>query len=218
MDNNMDAGAVADAGIIFKYFPELTETQCHRFAMMGPLYREWNQRINVVSRKDIDNIYSHHVLHSLAIARLLTPVDGTAFMDFGCGGGFPGIPLAVLWPGCTFHLIDRVGKKIRVATEIAQSLGLANVTFQHGDAGECHRKFDFVISRAVMRLEALVPLARRNISTVSRNKLHNGLICLKGGDLASEVEATQGDVLEVPITDYFKEQFFETKKIIYKPL
>lgn len=218
MDNNISAGVATDAGIIFKYFPDLTETQCHRFAMMGPLYREWNQRINVVSRKDIDNIYQHHILHSLAIAKFLTPIDGTTFMDFGCGGGFPGIPLAVLWPHCSFHLIDRIGKKIKVATEIAQSLGVANVTFQHGDAGECHRKFDFVISRAVMRLDALVPLACRNISPVSRNKLHNGLICLKGGDLAPEVEATHGEVLEVPVTDYFKESFFETKKIIFKPL
>lgn len=206
------------AEIIFRYFPNLDEIQKAQFEQLGELYSFWNDRINVISRKDIDQLYLHHVLHSLAIGMFVTPVDGTEIMDFGCGGGFPGIPLAILWPECRFHLIDRVGKKIRVATEIANAIGLENVTFQHGDAGECHKKFDYVVSRAVMRLEALVPLAKRNISQISRNKLPNGLICLKGGDLASEVEATKGDTLEVPLTDYFKESFFETKKLIYKPL
>jgi 16S rRNA (guanine527-N7)-methyltransferase len=204
--------------IIDKYFPGLSDKQKTQFAQLGPLYAEWNDKINVISRKDIDNLYPHHILHSLAIGKFISPVAGTEFMDFGCGGGFPGIPLAILWPDCNFHLIDRVGKKIRVATEVATAIGLTNVTFQHGDAGECHRQFDYVVSRAVMRLEALAPLAKRNISTTSRNKLPNGLICLKGGNLDSEMEATGGDILEVPLTDYFQESFFETKKLIYKPL
>ncbi len=203
--------------LINKYFPNLTDKQQNQFAQLGELYRSWNEKINVISRKDIDNIYLHHILHSLAIGKFFSPTDGTEMMDFGCGGGFPGIPLAILWPNCSFHLIDRVGKKIRVASEISQAIGLTNATFQHGDAGECHRKFDFVVSRAVMRLEALAPLAKRNISTVSRNKIPNGLICLKGGDLESEVEATGGDILEIPLSDYFEESFFETKKLIYKP-
>lgn len=206
------------AEIIFRYFPALSDTQHRQFALLGELYSQWNEKINVISRRDIANIYPHHILHSLAIAKFLTPVAASKILDFGCGGGFPGIPLAILWPDCGFHLIDRVGKKIKVAQEVAMTLGLTNVTFQHGDAGECHEKFDFVVSRAVMRLEALVPLARRNISRKSRNKLPNGLICLKGGDLASEVEAVKGEALEVPLADYFTEPFFETKKLVYVPL
>ena len=204
--------------IILRYFPELTATQRSQFAALGALYADWNEKINVISRKDIDNIYTRHILHSLAIARFMTPVAATQFLDFGSGGGFPGIPLAIMWPDCSFHLIDRIGKKVRVAREIAQAVGLGNVTFQHGDAGECHRRFDYVVSRAVMRLEALAPLAKRNISSRCINPLHNGLICLKGGDLAEEVEAAGGETIEVPLSDYFSESFFETKKLIYKPL
>lgn len=216
--NQATAPLPSQADIIFGYFPDLSNTQRLQFEQLGQLYTEWNEKINVISRKDIDNLYPHHILHSLAIARFITPAEGTEILDFGCGGGFPGIPLAIIWPQCKFHLIDRIGKKIKVAQEVARAIGLANVTFQHGDAGECHRKFDFVVSRAVMRLEALSPLAKRNISPKSRNKLPNGLICLKGGDLASEVEASKGDTLEVPLSDFFKEPFFETKKLIYKPL
>lgn len=203
---------------IYRYFPNLTQQQREQFAALGGLYTMWNERINVVSRRDIANIYPHHILHSLAIAKFITPAEGTAFMDFGCGGGFPGIPLAIIWPDCRFHLVDRVGKKITVAREVAAAVGLTNVTFQHGDAGECHERFDFVVSRAVMQLDALVPLARRNISRTGRNKLPNGLICLKGGDLAAELEATKGEILEVPLTDWFAEPFFQTKKLIYTKL
>lgn len=216
--NNHLAPLAEGAECIFKYFPDLTEAQRQQFGALGELYRSWNERINVISRKDIENIYPHHILHSLAIAKFFTPDEGTSMMDFGCGGGFPGIPLAILWPGCRFHLIDRVGKKITVAREVASAIGLTNVTFQHGDAGECHEKFEFVISRAVMRLEALAPLARRNVSAVSRNKLHNGLICLKGGDLSDEIGSTKGNVLEVPLSDWFDESYFQTKKLIYLPL
>lgn len=204
--------------IISKYFPTLTDKQQKQFQMIEPLYREWNEKINVISRKDIDNLYEHHILHSLSIAKFITPIDGTTFLDMGTGGGFPGIPLAIMWPECTFHLIDRIGKKIRVAQEIAAAIGLKNVTFQHGDIGECRNRYDYVVSRAVMRLEELVPLIRKNISHSSTNALPNGLLCLKGGDIISEIEATKAPVLEVPLSDYFSEEYFTTKELIYVKL
>ncbi len=204
--------------IISKYFPTLTDKQQKQFQMLDPLYREWNEKINVISRKDIDNLYEHHILHSLSIAKFITPIDGTTFLDMGTGGGFPGIPLAIMWPECTFHLIDRIGKKIRVAQEIAAAIGLNNITFQHGDIGECRNRYDYVVSRAVMRLEELVPLIRKNISHSSTNALPNGLLCLKGGDIISEIEATKAPVLEVPLSDYFSEEYFTTKELIYVKL
>lgn len=200
---------------ILKYFPQLSGRQQEQFARLGELYPEWNEKINVISRKDIDNLYTNHILHSLAIAKFITPVDGTAILDMGTGGGFPGIPLAVMWPGCRFHLIDRIGKKIKVATDIAEKIGLSNVTFQHGDIGECRVKYDFVVSRAVMRLDELVPLVKKNISRESRNAYPNGIICLKGGDLTSETHNLRYPTIEVPLTDYFSEPFFDTKKLIY---
>ncbi len=203
-----------DTEIISKYF-KLTELQTRQFDQLGELYPEWNSKINVISRKDIDNLYVNHILHSLAIARFLTPVPGTSFLDMGTGGGFPGIPLAILWQECRFHLIDRIGKKIRVAENIAQSLGLSNVTFQHGDIGECREKYDFVVSRAVMRLDELVPLVKKNISPKSFNAYPNGLICLKGGDLASEMAKVKYPIIEEPLDKYFSEPYFETKKLIY---
>lgn len=201
--------------IITKYFPALTERQIQQFEAIGPLYREWNDKINVVSRKDIDNLYEHHILHSLAIGKFITPVDGTRFLDLGTGGGFPGIPLAILWPGCRFHLIDRIGKKITVARSVAEAIGLDNVTFQHGDIGECRDKYDFTVSRAVMTLDKLIPLIRKNISTTDRNRLPNGLLCLKGGDLSEEIRLAHTPVLDVSLSDYFSESFFETKSLIY---
>lgn len=203
---------------ILKYFPHLTDHQREQFAAIGPLYKEWNEKINVISRKDIDNLYIHHILHSLAIAKFITPIEGTTLMDMGTGGGFPGIPLAIMWPDCQFHLIDRIGKKIKVAQSIAEEIGLANVTFQHGDIGECHQKFDFVVSRAVMRLEELVKLVRRNILPKGRNAFPNGLLCLKGGDLAAETAATGRPVVEVPVSDWFSEEYFATKSLIYVEL
>lgn len=193
---------------ILKYFPDLTQEQKERFAALGRLYPEWNEKINVISRKDIDNLYVHHILHSLAIAKFITPVDGTQMIDLGTGGGFPGIPLAIFWPGCKFHLIDRIGKKIKVASSIAEELGLDNVTFQHGDMGECKLKADYVISRAVMQLDELVKIAMRNVSTQNRNKLPNGLICLKGGELASELGRVKRPLIDVPLSDYFSEEYF----------
>lgn len=203
---------------ILKYFPEITDTQKCQFEMMGKFYPEWNAKINVISRKDIDNLYMNHILHSLSIAKFMTPVDGTTFLDMGTGGGFPGIPLATMFPNCHFHLIDRIGKKIKVATEIANEIGLKNVTFQHGDIGECRQKYDFVVSRAVMRLDELLPLIRKNIAKGGKNKYKNGLICLKGGELADELNAVNYPVIDYPITEFFNEQFFETKKIIYVPI
>lgn len=203
---------------LLKYFPTLTPRQIEQFEALGTLYPEWNEKINVISRKDIGNLYTHHILHSLAIARFFTPVDGTRFVDLGTGGGFPGIPLAILWPGCSFHLIDRIGKKIRVATEIASAIGLENVTLQHGDSGECHEKFDFVVSRAVMQLDELVRISARLVGKPSRNRIPNGLICLKGGDLGAELGRVKRPLLEVPLADYFSDPYFGGKDIVYVEL
>lgn len=200
---------------ILKYFPGLTDTQRERFAALGDLYSDWNSKINVISRKDIDNLYTHHVLHSLAIAKFMTPAEDSRMLDMGTGGGFPGIPLAIMWPDCKFHLIDRIGKKLKVAEAVADSIGLDNVTFQHGDIGECRDKFDFVVSRAVMTLDQLVPLVTKNIGHADRSKLPDGLICLKGGDLQAEIGNTRRPVLEIPVSDWFDEEYFSTKKLLY---
>lgn len=200
---------------ILKYFPSLTQRQIDQFTALGRLYPEWNEKINVISRKDIDNLYPHHILHSLAIAKFISPVDGTQFIDLGTGGGFPGIPLAIMWPDCGFHLIDRIGKKIKVATAIANEIGLTNVTFQHGDMGECKLKADYVVSRAVMQLDELVKMIGRNISGKNQNRIPNGLICLKGGELGSELGRVTRPVLDIPISDYFSDEYFKTKDLIY---
>ncbi|MDE6564502.1 MAG: 16S rRNA (guanine(527)-N(7))-methyltransferase RsmG [Muribaculaceae bacterium] len=207
---------------LLKYFPSLTESQLDAFSRMEVLYTEWNAKINVVSRADIGNIFSRHILHSLAIAAFFGELKtGTEILDLGTGGGFPGIPLAVMYPECHFHLIDRIGKKIKVASEIATAIGLRNVTFQHGDAGECHKKFDYVVSRAVMTLDGLVKIAQKNTlrSTPRKNRYSPGLVCLKGGNLDEEIAAA-GDraVIEIPVTDFFNQPDFETKEIIYVPL
>lgn len=201
--------------VIYKYFTGLSDVQKEQFHKLGELYPEWNSKINVISRKDIDNLYINHILHSLAIAKFLIPVDGTTILDMGTGGGFPGIPLAIMFPRCKFHLIDRIGKKIKVAQAVAEAIGLTNVTFQHGDIGECHEKFDFVVSRAVMRLDELIPLVRKNISKTQHNGIPNGLICLKGGDLDDELKKAQGQPLTDNLSTYFQEPFFETKKLIF---
>ena len=154
--------------VIEKYFPGLSGKQREQFEKLGPLYADWNSKINVISRKDIDNLYTNHILHSLAIAKFLQPAPGTTFLDMGTGGGFPGIPLAIMYPECRFHLIDRIGKKIKVAQAIAEAIGLTNVTFQHGDIGECRQKYDYVVSRAVMRLDELLPQGRRHLRRTAR--------------------------------------------------
>jgi 16S rRNA (guanine527-N7)-methyltransferase len=200
--------------IITKYF-KLTPRQTEQMEALGRLYPEWNDKINVVSRKDIDNLYEHHILHSLAIAKFLQPKAGTTFLDMGTGGGFPGIPLAIMWPDCTFHLIDRIGKKIRVAEDISKQIGLTNVTFQHGDIGECRQRYDFVVSRAVMRLDELIPLVKKNITPGGKNGYPNGIIVLKGGDLNSELSSLRCPIIEESLGTWFKEEFFDTKKLVY---
>ncbi len=201
---------------ISRFFPSLTEAQKEAFGKMLLLYPEWNGKINVISRKDIDNLEEHHILHSLAIAKFIRFTEGSHILDLGTGGGFPGIPLAVLMPEVNFHLIDRIGKKIRVAKEIAEAIGLKNVTFQHGDIGECHEKFDFVVSRAVMPQADLVALTRRNISRTGHNALPNGVIALKGGDLQEEVKQVKGMTSEiVPVYSYFPLEYFKDKYVVY---
>ena len=202
--------------IIEDYF-SLTDRQAEQFAQLDALYRDWNSKINVISRKDIDNLYEHHVLHSLAIAKLLPFQPGTSVLDVGTGGGFPGIPLAIMFPECRFMLIDSIGKKIKVATEVAQALGLTNVVCKQERAEEEKQKFDFVVSRAVMPLPDLVKLVRKNISNKQRNAVPNGLIVLKGGDLKAEL-APYKEAEVTPCSNYFRGEWFETKQVIYLPL
>jgi 16S rRNA (guanine527-N7)-methyltransferase len=203
---------------ILKYFPELNDTQRHQMAALESLYPEWNAKINVISRKDIDNLEINHLLHSLGLVKFVKFSPGTRVMDLGTGGGLPGIPLAIYYPDVTFHLVDRIGKKLKVAQDIAERIGLTNVTFQHGDVKEVKGKFDFVVSRAVMDLGDMVPLIKRFIDSEDRNAVPNGLICLKGGDLSGEVAKYRNLVLIDELSSYFKEDFFRTKKVLYLPL
>ncbi len=202
--------------IIGEYF-KLTDRQAEQFAQLDVLYRDWNSKINVITRKDIDNLYEHHVLHSLAIAKFLPFQPGTTILDVGTGGGFPGIPLAILFPECQFLLIDSIGKKIKVASEIAKALGLANVVCKQERAEEEKQKFDFVVSRAVMPMPDLVKLVRKNISPTHRNAIPNGLIVLKGGDLKEELRPFKEAEI-IPCTQWFKGEWFNTKQVIYLPL
>ena len=203
--------------IISDYF-KLTERQAEQFAQLDALYRDWNSKINVISRKDIDNLYEHHVLHSLAIAKLLPFQPGTSIMDVGTGGGFPGIPLAILFPECQFLLIDSIGKKIKVASEIAKALGLTNVVCKQERVEEEKQKFDFVVSRAVMPLPDLVKLIQKNISNKHRNAVPNGLVVLKGGDLKDEIAPYIKTAEVTPCSEWFKGEWFTTKQVIYLPL
>ena len=199
-------------------FFKLTDHQAEQFAQLDALYRDWNSKINVISRKDIDNLYEHHVLHSLAIGKLLPFQPGTTIMDVGTGGGFPGIPLAILFPECQFLLIDSIGKKIKVASEVAAALGLTNVVCKQERVEEEKQKFDFVVSRAVMPLSDLVKLVRKNISNKHRNAVPNGLVVLKGGDLQSELAPFIKTAELTPCSQFFPGAWFETKQIIYLPL
>ena len=203
--------------IIEDYF-SLTDRQAEQFAQLDALYRDWNSKINVISRKDIDNLYEHHVLHSLSIAKFLPFMPDTTILDVGTGGGFPGIPMAIMFPECRFVLIDSIGKKIKVSGEIAQALGLTNVVCRQERAEQEKQKFDFVVSRAVMPLPDLVKLVRKNISNKHRNAIPNGLIVLKGGDLKQEIAPFQKTAEVYPCSDWFKGEWFETKQLIYLPL
>ena len=201
--------------LILKYFPDLTEEQKRQFAALYDLYTDWNSKINVISRKDIENLYEHHVLHSLGIAKVIRFKPGTKVMDLGTGGGFPGIPLAILFPEVQFHLVDSIGKKVRVATEVANSIGLKNVTTRHARAEEEKQLFDFVVSRAVMPLTDLLKIIRKNISPKQQNALPNGLICLKGGELEKETMPVKNKTTMWNLKEFFGEEFFETKKVVY---
>lgn len=202
---------------ILRAFPNLTQKQKEQFETMMNLYPEWNAKINVISRKDIENLEVNHILHSLAIARFVDFTSGTTVLDMGTGGGLPGIPLAVMFPDVKFHLIDRIGKKLKVAKDIADKLQLTNVSLQHGDIGECHDRYDFVVSRAVMPQADLIKLVRKNISTENHNAIPNGVITLKGGDLQEELKSLRNSEI-IDISQFFKQPFFETKKIVYTPV
>lgn len=203
--------------IISKYFSNLSDEQIWKFAQLEKLYKDWNSKINVISRKDIDNLYSHHVLHSLAIGKYLTFKPGTNILDFGTGGGFPGIPLAILFPECNFKLIDGTQKKIMVVNEVAKSIGLKNVNAEHLRGENEMEKYDFVVSRAVMPLPNLVKIVTKNIAQRSCNALPNGIICLKGGDLQAEIKPYSQIAEVTPISNWFKEDWFNGKNIIYIP-
>ena len=203
---------------ILKYFSNLSDEQQQQFAVLADLYKDWNQKINVVSRKDIDNIYLHHILHSLAIAQYIRFKDETHILDFGTGGGFPGIPLAIVFPKCRFKLIDRTAKKIKVTQEISRAIGLENVIAEQCAGEEEKSKYEFVVSRAVMPLGDLLKITRKNISKQQFNAIPNGLICLKGGDLSAEIRPFKNILDVTPVTNWFKEAWFREKNVIYLPV
>lgn len=204
--------------LIEKYFPKLTNEQYAQFESLNALYHEWNQKINVISRKDIDNLYEHHVLHSMAIGRFIGFKPGTQILDFGTGGGFPGVPLAILFPECEFKLIDGTGKKIRVAQEVAQAVGLTNCHPEHLRGEDERGQYHFVVSRAVMPLPDLVKIVRKNIAKPQRNALPNGIICLKGGNLQAETQPFRNIVETTDISTFFAEDWYKGKYVIYLPI
>ena len=203
---------------ILKYFPSLSEKQKEQYTLLGEFYPEWNSKINVISRKDIDNLYVNHILHSLAIAKFNDFKAGSTILDMGTGGGFPGVPLAIMFPEVKFHLVDRIGKKLKVVDDIVARIGLDNVTTQHGDIKEVKGSFDFIVSRAVMDINELVPLVRRLVKKQCINAIPNGLICLKGGNLESELHKMKSQAMVENLSSYFNEEFFATKKVVYIPL
>jgi 16S rRNA (guanine527-N7)-methyltransferase len=204
--------------LINHYFPDLTVTQQEQFAALDDLYHEWNNKINVVSRKDIDNLYEHHVLHSLAIGKFIRFKPGTKILDFGTGGGFPGVPLAILFPDCEFKLIDGTGKKIRVTQEVCHAISLTNCHPEHLRGEDEHGHYDFVVSRAVMPLPDLMKIVRKNIAIEQRNALPNGVICLKGGDLQEETKPFRRIIEVCELSSYFQEEWFKEKHVIYVPV
>jgi 16S rRNA (guanine527-N7)-methyltransferase len=208
---------VQGAEIIFYYFPSLSQQQKDQFIQLEALYKEWNEKINVISRKDIEQLYLHHVLHSLGIAKVMSFADNTQVLDVGTGGGFPGIPLAILFPNCQFHLVDSIGKKITVVKEVATALSLKNVSAQQIRAELLTAKYDFVVSRAVTELVTFTTWIRKSFSNNNFNAFKNGLLYLKGGDLTEELKPFGRHTQVYSLSDYFKEDFFETKKVVYLP-
>lgn len=204
--------------VILRYFSDLTETQKDQFGKLDELYRFWNAQINLISRKDIDNLYLHHILHSLAVAKVITFNSGSKILDVGTGGGFPGIPLAIMFPEVQFHLVDSIGKKIKVVKEVSAALGLTNVTSEHTRVETLKDKYDFIVSRAVTTLPEFHGWVQGKVSKTKRHKVPNGLFYLKGGDLTEEIKPFKNKVTEFSISDFFSEEFFATKKIVYLPM
>jgi 16S rRNA (guanine527-N7)-methyltransferase len=203
--------------LIQKYFSNLSDTQKEQFSKLFDLYSDWNAKINVVSRKDIDELYLRHVLHSLGIAKVLQFKDGTNIMDVGTGGGFPGIPLAILYPECHFHLVDSVNKKLKVINAVAEDLGLTNIKTSHKRAEDIDERFDFIVSRAVTAMPSFVGWVKNKVNKKSKNELKNGILYLKGGDLTEELQNFPKATI-YNLTDFFEEDFFETKKLVHLPL
>ena len=201
--------------IIQKYFPHLNDIQTQQFKQLEPLYADWNAKINVVSRKDFASLYERHVLHSLAIAKFVRFTTGTNVLDVGTGGGFPGIPLAIYFPGVHFHLVDSIGKKIKVVKGVANALGLKNVTAEQIRAEQLNQKYDFVVSRAVTKLPEFAGWVRNNISHKQKNAIPNGILYLKGGDVSAEIQSFRKDIFVQNLSEYFEEEFFETKKLVH---
>ncbi|WP_026473711.1 16S rRNA (guanine(527)-N(7))-methyltransferase RsmG [Alkaliflexus imshenetskii] len=204
--------------LILKYFPSLTDIQKERFARLKDIYADWNSRINVISRKDMDAFYEHHVLHSLAIGRFIQFTDGTKIIDIGTGGGFPGIPLAILFPNADFTLIDSIGKKIKVVQAVAEDLGLENVDACQSRSEQFKGKFDFIVSRAVTALPTFVSQSRHLIGIKQANAISNGILYLKGGDITAEIQPFQKTLSVIELATYFKEPFFDTKKLVHLSL
>lgn len=207
-----------DASILLTYFPDLTEKQQQQFAQLGKLYKEWNDKINVISRKDVDNLYINHILHSLGIAKVMLFQPGASVLDVGTGGGFPGIPLAILFPQTQFHLVDSIGKKITVVNEVAKGVGLTNVKGEQIRAEQIKSKYDFVVSRAVTRMKEFYGWVNTKVKEESVHTLDNGILYLKGGDLDEEMNELKRPYSLYQLPDYFREEFFETKKVVYMPI
>ncbi len=203
---------------VFRYFPDLSDKRRRQFEALGALYREWNEKINVVSRKDIENLYVNHVLHSLGIAKVVSFLPGADILDVGTGGGFPGIPLAILFPDTRFHLVDSVGKKIKVVNEVSKAVGLANIEAEQIRAEQLKHKYDFVVSRAVTQMKEFYNWVGNKVKRESQHPLSNGILYLKGGDLDEELNQLKRPYKLYDLTDYFKEEFFQSKKVVYIPM
>jgi 16S rRNA (guanine527-N7)-methyltransferase len=209
---------LSNAELLFRYFPDLTPSQKNQFEKLYDLYKEWNEKINVISRKDIDNLYVNHVLHSLGIARIIALKPGAKILDVGTGGGFPGIPLAIFFPETQFHLVDSIGKKITVVKNVADALGLKNVKAEQIRAEQIKDEYDFIVSRAVTRLKEFYGWVHKKAKKNSVHDLYNGILYLKGGDLEEELAELKKPYQLFALSDYFKEEFFATKKVVYVPL